>query len=206
MTQESTQQILAVLYGVGGAPGAMGQAVKIDSGIVGQRIGFEVSPKIFDWIEFGGIRRQVLQICRTRQDAFIDEFSLVSLEAVPDEHDRGAQLALQMFEEISCALGIDVGVRMQPKIQSEPVTGRRDTQRRDSRDFPMTARALAEHRGMSAQAPGAAHQWGHQHAGFVEKNESCFQARGVFFTRGQSCSIQARIRSSSRSMARRVGF
>ena len=70
----------------------------------------------------------------------------------------------------------------------------------------MAATALAQHRSLSTHAPRAAHQWRHEHPGFVEENDGRSQARGVFFTRGQSCSIQARMRSSSRSTARRVGF
>jgi len=55
----------------------------------------------------------------------------------------------------------------------------------------MATAALVQDRSLSAQAPGAAHERGHEHAGFVDKDDRSSQARGVFFTRGQSCSIQA---------------
>jgi hypothetical protein len=206
MSEKAAQQILAALDGVGGTACSVSQGVKIEGGVVRQGIGFEVGPQILDGIEFGGVRRQVFQMCRTRQDTFVDELALVSLEAIPDEHDRRAQLTLQMLEEIHGALRVDVGIGLQPKVQRNSIASGQDAQRGDGRDLLVAASALPQHRGVSAHAPGAAHQWSHEHPGFVEENDRRFQARGVFFTRGQSCSIQVRMRSSSRSMARRVGF
>jgi hypothetical protein len=206
MSEKAAQQVLPVLHAVRCASGAMSKDVKIDDRIVGERIGLEIRPQIFDGIEFGCVRREVLQMCRTGQDALVDELALVGLEAIPDEHDGGSQLPLQMLEKIHRALGIDVGVWMQPKVQSDPVACREDAQRGDGGDLLMAATALAQHRSLSTHAPRAAHQWRHEHPGFVEENDGRSQARGVFFTRGQSCSIQARMRSSSRSTARRVGF
>ena len=104
------------------------------------------------------------------------------------------------------ALSVDVGIGMQAKVQRDPIAIWQDAQRGDGRDLCWGASALAQHRRVSAHAPGAAHQRRHEHPGFVEENDARPQARGVFFTRGQSCSIQARMRSSSRSTARRVGF
>jgi hypothetical protein len=195
-----------VLHAVGRTACTMSQALEIDGGIVGQRVGLEVSPEVFDRIEFRGVGRQVLQMCRAGQDAFLDELALVGLEAIPDEHDGHAQLTLQVLEEVHRSLGIDVGVRAESKVQSDPVACRRDAQCGDGGDLLIVLAALPKYRGLSSHAPGAAHQGGHEHPGFVEENEGRSQARGVFFTRGQSCSIQALMRSSSRSSARRVGF
>lgn len=124
-----------------------------------------------------------------RRNAFINERTLVSLEAIPDEYERGAQLMLKLLEEVHGTLGINVEVWMQAKVQREPVSPRGDTQRRDDGDFLITAAALSKQRRVAAQTPGSAHQRGHEHARFVDENEGGSQARGVFFTRGQSCSI-----------------
>ena len=206
MSEKASQQILPTLHRVGSAACSVGQRVKIEGRIVRQGIGFEVCPQVFDGIEFGSVRREVFQVSRTRQDALVDQFSLVGLEAIPDQHDGRAQLMLKVLEEIHGTLGVDVGVRMQPKVQRDPIPLGRDANGGDSRHFLLCTTALAQHRGVSPQTPGTAHQRGHQHPGFVEENDGRSQARGVFFTRGQSCSIQARMRSSSRSTARRVGF
>lgn len=206
MSEKASQQVLPALHRVGGAACSMSEGVKIEGGIVGQGIGFEVGPQVFDGIEFGSVRRKVFQVCRTGQDAFGDEPALVGLEAIPDEDDGRTQLPLQMLEEVHGAFGVDVGICMQPKVQCDPLAAGQDAQRGDGGDLLMGASALAQYRGLSTQAPGAAHQGCHEHPGFVEENDGRSQARGVFFTRGQSWSIQARMRSSSRSTARRVGF
>ncbi len=206
MSEKASKQIFPALHGVGSTACSMGQSVKIKGGIVREGIGFQIGPQVFDGIEFGGIRRQIFQVCRTRRDALVDERALVSLEAIPDEHDGRVQLTLQMLKEIHSALSVDVGIRMQPKVQRDPIAVWQDAQRGDGRDLMLGATALAQHRRVSAQAPRAAHQRSHEHPGFVEEYDARPQARGVFFTRGQSWSIQARMRSSSRSTARRVGF
>src|SRR5579862_1419105 len=180
--------------------------MQVGSRIVGERIGLQPRPEVFDRIELRSVWRQVLQMCRAGKNALIDELALMGLEAIPDEHDRRAQLSLQMFEEVQGELGVDVGSRMEPKVQGNPVARGCDAQSGDSGDLLVVLAALMKHRSLSAQAPGAPHQGGHEHAGFVEKDDGCSQACGVFFTRGQSCAIQAWMRSSSRSRERRVGF
>jgi len=80
MSEETSQQILPALHGVGSVACSMGQSVKIKGGIVGEGIGFQIGLQVLHGIEFGGIRRQNLQVCRTRQHALLDEFALVSLE------------------------------------------------------------------------------------------------------------------------------
>lgn len=121
MPEERTQQVLAVLRRVGGAAGATSETMQVGSRIVGERISLQPRPEVFNRIELWGVGRQVLQMGRAGKNALIDELALVSLEAVPDEHDRRAQLSLQMFEEIQGEFGVDVGSRMQPKVQGNPV-------------------------------------------------------------------------------------
>lgn len=145
-------------------------------------------------------------MCGAGQNAFIDEFALMGLEAVPNKHDRHPQLLLQVLEEVHGTLAVDVGICMKSKVQSDPIAAGRNAQCGDGGYFLKTAPTLSQHRRLSTETPRATHEWGHEHPGFVEKNDCRSQAGGVFFTRGQSWSIQAWIRSSSRSRARRVGF
>ena len=206
MSEEASQQILPALHGVGSAACSIGQSVKIKGGVVREGIGFQIGPQVLDRIEFRGVGREIFQMCRTRQEALFNELALVSLETIPDEHDGRVQLSLQMLQEIHGPLSVDVGIRMQPKVQRDAIALWQHAQRGDGRNLVLTATALAQHWRVSAHTPRAAHQRGHEHAGFVEENDTRPQAGSVFFTRGQSCSIQARMRSSSRSTARRVGF
>ena len=206
MTEEGAQEILTVLNAEGCTASAVRQGVQVGGGIVGEAIGFEVGPDIFDGIELGGIRGEVDQVRRARQDTLPDGFAFMSLEAVPDEHDWSAQLSLQLLEEDERALAVDVGIRVETKVKREAVPGGRNAQRGDGRDLPMRAGSLMQHRGIPERAPGAAHQGRQQQARFVDEDDAGPQARSVFFTRGQSCLIQAWMRCSSRSAARRVGF
>lgn len=206
MPEERAQQVLAVLHGVSSAACAMREAVKIDGGVVGERIGLQPGPEVLDGVQFRSVRRQVFQVSRAGQNALVDELALVGLEAIPDKHDGRAQLALQVLEEVYRALRIDVGIGVKAEVQRKPVAAGRDADCGDRGDFLVAAATLTQERCLPAQAPGPAHQRGHQHAGFVDKDDRGSQSRGVFFTRGQSCSIQALIRSSLRSSARRVGF
>ena len=56
----------------------------------------------------------------------------------------------------------------------------------------------------SRRMPGKPHR--ERKRGFVNEDQPGFQARGVFFTWGQSDLTQVAIAVSSRSRARRVGF
>lgn len=160
-----------MLDGACGATGACGEADQVESRVVGEWIGLEIGPEIFDWVELGRIRGQILQMRRAARNALVDELAQVRLEAIPEQHDRAAQLALQVLEEIHHAGGVDVGVGVQAEIQRYTVASGADAHGGDGRDFLMRSRALSEHRGVSAQAPGATHERRHQQAGFVEKNQ-----------------------------------
>lgn len=189
-----------------GATSTVGQMGQIDGRVVGKGIGLEVSPEVLDWIEFGGVRREVFQVSRGGRHALGDQFAQVRLEAIPDQHDRGTQLALQVLEEIKHTGAVDVGIRVQAEIQRDPIALGRDAHGGDGRDLAVRAGPLVQHWRVATQAPGATHQWRHEQPRFVDKDQCGTQAGSVFFTRGQSCSIQAWIRASSRSRARRVGF
>lgn len=206
MAQEGAKDCGLLLDGTGGTASVCGESDQVVSRIVGQRIGLEVGPQVLDGVEFRGIGRQVFKMSRAWRDAFIDELTEVRLETIPDEDDGRAQLVLQVLEKVHHTRGIDVGIGKQAKVERHAIACGADAQGGDGRDLLMTAHALPEYRGVPAQAPGAAHERSHQQSRFVEKDQRGVQAGGVFFTRGQSCSIQAWIRASSRSTARRVGF
>lgn len=104
MPEKAAQQILPALHGVGGATCSMGQSVKIKGRVVRERIGFQIGPQVLDGVEFGGVRWEIFQVCRTRQRAFGDQLALVGLEAIPDEDDGRVQLMLQMFEEVQARI------------------------------------------------------------------------------------------------------
>ena len=139
MSEKALQQILAPLHPAGSPAGSVGQGVKIEGRIVRHGIGFEIGPQVFDGVEFGSVRREIFQVSRTRQDALVDQFFLVGLEAIPDQHNGRAQLMLKVLEEIHGTFGVDVGVRMQPKVQRDPLPYGLDANSSDSRHFLLCA-------------------------------------------------------------------
>jgi hypothetical protein len=52
---------------------------------------------VFDGIEVASVRRNVIKMCRTRQDGFIDEFALVALEVISNQHDGRVRRPLWSF-------------------------------------------------------------------------------------------------------------
>ena len=130
----------------------------------------------------------------------------VRLQAIPDQHHRRRELAVELTKKVDHTLGIDIGIAVQAKIQMHLVTLWRHAQGPDGSDFLMRSRALKENRRVSARCPTAAHQRRHQQPRFVDEYQPGPQARSVFFTRGQSTLTQVAIDSSSRSTALRVGF
>src|ERR1700734_1291947 len=167
MPEKASKQILPMLHGAGGAACSVSQRVKVEGGIIREGICFEVGPQVFDRIEFGSVRRKVFQMCRTGQDTFVDELAFVGLEAIPDEHDGRVQLTLKMLKEIHCALGVDVGIRMEPKVQRNSIPFGQNAYCGDGRDLLKRTAALAQYWRVPTQAPGTAHQGGHEHPGFV---------------------------------------
>lgn len=206
MADKAEEQLGFALHGAGGIAGISGERIQIEGGLVGERIGFEVRPQVFDRIEFGGIGRQVLKVCRVWGDTFVEEFAKVGLEPIEDHDQRCAHLALHVLQKFDHTLSIDVGIRMQTEVQRQSITRGNDAQRGDGGDFLVGAGTLAQDGRAASRVPGAAHQRRHQQTGFVEEDQRRSQACGVFFTLGQSCWTQLRMRSSSRSIARRVGF
>ena len=101
---------------------------------------------------------------------------------------------------------VDVGVAVQAEVRAHPVPLRRDAQRADHAHFAMRAGALAHDGRCAVRRPATPDQWRRQKRGFVEEDQPGFQARGVFFTRGQSDLTQAATAVPSRSRARRAGF
>jgi len=208
MVNEGAQQVLLALQGASMVTGDVSECEEIETRVVGQWIGFQIIPGVFDRVQFRCIGRQKLATDGgVIGQELVDGFGPVGIEPIPDEdHGIAVQLAVQLAQESDNQRRSDVGVRMQAEIQMHPVAGWRDTQGGDHRYLAMRSRALGQDRGLAARAPAAAHQRGRQNPAFVEKNQPGFPARGVFFTRGQSCLTHRWMASSSRSIARRVGF
>ena len=130
----------------------------------------------------------------------------MGLEPVPDDDEGCCELTIQLGQKRHRARGIDIGIRVQAKVQVYRVPARRHAQRTDDAEFLMRMGPLVQDWRLPTRRPGPAHQRRHQQSRFVDEDQPGLQARGVFFTRGQSVLTQFAIACSSRSTARRIGF
>lgn len=208
MKYKGAQQGRFALQGTSTTPGSIGECNDVRTGAIRERVVLEVSPDVFDGVEFRGVRRQ-----EDRADAtgvaheILDHLGAVGVEPVPDENHRsGMELAAELPQKRHDPWCVDIVVGVEPEIQLHVVAGGGHAQSGDGGDFLMVSSALVENRGLPPGTPTAPHQGRHEKAGFVEENEVGLQACGVFFTRGQSCLTHRWMCASSRSTARRAGF
>lgn len=187
--------------------GLIGEFVDIEEWCVGQRVGLEIAPKVLDRIELRGVRRQELgSDIGLRSEERLHDASTVSLQPIPDQDPGRVQLPIELAEKVADGDGIEIGMPVKSEVQLHPIARRRHAQRGNGRDLLVRARTLLEDGCDAARMPGPPHQRRHQQAGLVDEDQPGSQARGVFFTRGQSLLTHCLIAVSSRSTARRVGF
>lgn len=187
--------------------GLIGEFVDIEERRIGQGIVLEVAPQVFDRIELGCIGRQEdgSDMGVGSQEG-LDDAGTVCLQPIPDQDPWRVQLTVELAEERADGDGVEIGMRVEPEIKLHSIARWRHTQRGNDRDLLVRPRTLFEDRCDAARMPGTSYQRRHQQARFVDEHEISSQARGVFFTRGQSLLAHRLIAASSRSTARRVGF
>lgn len=172
---------------------------------VRERLGLEVAPHVLDRIEFGRVRREVEGVRSGARQEVADGGRAVRVGAIPHQRHRGAQMPVELLAEGQHRRGIEVLLDERLKVQADDAAAGTDTERRDHRDFAAVATDVPEHRGLAAWPPRAAHHGQQEQPALVDEDQPGAQALGFFLMRGQSCLIQRRMPSSSRSSARRVG-
>lgn len=187
--------------------GLTGEFVDIEKGRIRQGVVLEVAPQVFDRIELGCVRRQVDGTdMGLRGEERLDDAGTVSLQPIPDQDPGRIELAVELAQEATDRMGVEIGVGVEPEIQRHRIARGRHTQRADDGNLLVRPCSLLENGRDAARMPGTSHQRRHQQARFVDEYKMSLQARGVFFTRGQSVLAQRLMAASSRSTARRVGF
>ena len=97
---------------------------------------FEMTPELFDGIEFGGVGREPFE--REAGEAFqqfADSGSFVHRAVVPDDEDLAGDLSEEFAEEVGDAGGIEGAVDEGLKVQVATKGFRRDGQSGDGGDF-----------------------------------------------------------------------
>lgn len=215
MADEGAQQGLAPLQPTAIMTGGCRQCGKIEEGEVGQRIGLQVAPDHFHWVELRSVGRKQDRVEAGGSLEILGDSPTPmnpgcgfrgSPQAVPDQDHRGMDLPAQLAKEVDDLGCGDVGLGTEPEVQLDLIAGGGHTQSSKDGDFLVGARALRQKRSVAAGRPASSNQGGHQKAGFVEENQAGSQAGGFFLARGHSCLTQRWISASSRSTARRCGF
>ena len=207
MQNEGSQDRWLVLHRAGVGAGLIGEFVDIKERRIGQGIVLEVSPEVFDRIELGCIGRQVFgSDMGLGREEHLDNAGAVRLQPIPDQDPGRAELTVELAEERADGDGVEIGMWMESEIKLHSIARGRHTEGGNDRDLLVRPSPLLEDGRDAARMPGPSYQRRHQKARLVDEDEIGAQARGVFFTRGQSVLAHCLMAASSRSTARRVGF
>lgn len=158
-----------------------------------------VAPHVFDRIELRRVARERLQRdpAALRADVVVDDAAAVGGEAVPDDEQLAAQMALQVHEEFDDLRPFD-RTGEEPEVEAPP----RDP---GDRRQQVPIEVVLEDRRLAPRGPRAAAMGPLGQSALVDEDDRLPLGRSVFFTAGQRTRFQRRIAASSRSRARPVG-
>src|SRR6185369_4626314 len=162
---------------------------------VRQSMTLEMSPNVFDGIEFRSVRRQLRQneVAGGSFDAGAHCPAAMHRQAIPDHQQLAGNLAAKVAKELHRLAAFDAAA-IEAKVKLPPS----DTC--DDRKFAprMTENQL---RGLSFGCPSADDAGPFRQAAFVHKDEGAAFLQGLFFSAGQVCFFQRAIAGSSRCAA-----
>lgn len=205
VAKKRTEEMRLALDGAGVAPADDGQRLDVWAREVREWFRLEIAPHVLDGIALGRVGREREGARPDARKEVAEIGRAVRVGSIPHQRHRRAQMPRQLFAEGQHRGGIEVLLDEQLKIEPDDAAPRIDAEGGDHRDLAAMTANVPQHRRLSAPAPGAAHDGQQEQPTFVDEDQPCAQAVGFFLMRGQSCLIQRRIPSSSRSQARRVG-
>ena len=166
---------------------------------VGNLMGFEMPPHIFDRIEFGRVSWQPFDPEATFSGGHIvfDQHAPVDWCAIPNDQYFTGEMALEMAQKLDDLEALDAaGMNLEIEPPERQATD-------DGKAFPV--KSLMQHRGFSTRSPSACPRWARAQSAFVNKDDGSPLLLRLFFNAGHSVRCQRRIAFSSRSTARRSG-
>ena len=191
MFDEGAQERIDSLNAATVVAGGLGERWKITEAGVGQGVGFQVRPEVFGGIEFRCVGREEHRVkagC-SRKEALRDSCS-VSVKSIPQQNDAAGDLPQQEAEERDHFGAVDIGRRVESKVQVQSLAVGGHAQGRNHGDFLMVADAVAQNRGLPTRTPRAAQDGRHQNAALIQEDEMRIQAMAFFLARCQSAWIQ----------------
>ena len=160
---------------------------------------FPVTPDVLHGVELGRVPRQRLQRdpAALSADVLLHDTAAVRGQAVPDDEELAAQMALQVPEEFDDLRPFD-----RSREESEVETPPRDA---GDRREQVPVEVLLEDRRLSARRPRPTPVRPFGQSALVDEDDRLPVGGGVFFSAGHRTRFQWRIAASLRSSARPVG-
>jgi len=157
---------------------------------IGQRV-FGFGPHKLIGIDLWGIgwKSMHMEPLVLANELFNDK-APVDRAAIPEQHNRSAQVAQKMVQEADDLHPRNVGA-METEVKSKPLVQWRDGDCRDGRN-PLPRVAVSEDRGMADRRPGLAHVRDKKESAFVEEYEMGPKSLGFFLTRATAASSSVR--------------
>lgn len=166
---------------------------------IGDLMRLEMSPHIFDRIEFGRIGRQPLDLNAAPGggDVVLDQETAMNGRAVPENQQLPGNVPLEMFQEFNHLKALDAAGM---DLKEESPQGQTAD---DRKAFPVEG--FLEYRSLSARSPGARPGRSGAQSAFVNKDNGSPLPARLFFNVGQASRFHCSMALGLRSMARRSG-
>ncbi len=206
MTEETFEQGGTMGHAPGFAPDRPANLGKIVRREVGEPPILEMTPDLLLRLQLRRVRRQPdhVPVAMGREVATYLPVP-VRIPAVPQQHERPAEMAPEMPEEFEDVRAADILAGMESQVEGDAPAARRHDECADRRDLLVRAGPDRQQRGLAPQRPCAAEQRGHQKPRFVQADQARAESGQFFLARAQSCWIHNRTRWSARSLAVRWG-
>jgi len=201
------EAVLIMGFAVQGGVDGVFQFDKVVRAELDQIVLFRVGPEGFDRVKFRSVGRKVFDVQVGRAGQMLSHVRrLVSLQMIPQQQDRPAEMTPQLFQHGDDDGLVDHAVRPQKVVAAEAMPPRRNADHSDGRNLVMMLELMPQNRRVSPRRPGPRDGGKRQKAGFVPENDHRAAAARFFLMRGQSHASQCAISASFRSRARHSGF
>jgi len=157
---------------------------------IGQRV-FGFGPHKLIGIDLWGIGwKSVYMEPLVLANELFDDEAPVDRAAIPEQHNRSAQVAQKVVQEADDLHPRNVGA-METEVKSKPLAQWGDRDCGDGRN-PLPRVAVSDNRGMADRRPGLAHVRDEEESAFVEEYEMGPKSLGFFLTRATAFSSNVR--------------
>jgi len=185
--EETSKQIGAAVDSPCSFPQPLPDFPKRGRGIICHDAAVEMSPYVFNGVEFGSIRRQPFElqpsIFNSLRDIGKSKTAFMGGQTIPEENNPSSKLAMQRPQKVHDIRTLD---RAFMEAQAEPdraATGSADQDSDGGETLPVEI--VDQFGGAATRSPCAAHGRFLRKTALVEKNQECLDATRFFLIAGQ---------------------